>query len=76
MNVVLALFAFSTLAYLAYTPTKPDFTALSSLGSVEEVAKTIVPEADGVVGELLSGEQKSGSYGKFSPPKNFSHRDA
>ena len=53
-----------TNVFLAYTPTRPDFTSLGSFGTAEYVATTLVPpsNAPGVSGELLSADQKPGAY--------------
>jgi len=56
-----------TLAFIAYTPLRDDFTSLASFGSVDEVAQsTILPKSDLAgnkdTSELLSAVSKNNAY--------------
>jgi len=57
-----------TLMFIAYTPTRDDFTSLGSFGSVDEVGQaTILPKAEiaakqGIESEMLSSEAKKKAY--------------
>lgn len=57
-----------TLFFIAFTPTRDDFTTLGSFGSVDDVAQaTILPKAElaakqGIESEMLSAVSKKQSY--------------
>lgn len=57
-----------TLMFIAYTPTRDDFTSLGSFGSVDEVAMaTILPKAEiaakqGIESEMLTAVAKKKAY--------------
>lgn len=57
-----------TLFFVAYTPTRDDFTSLGSFGSVDDVAQaTILPKAEiaakqGIESEMLATESKKQAY--------------
>jgi len=57
-----------TLMFIAYTPTRADFTSLGSFGSVDEVAQaTILPKAEiatkqGIKSEMLSAVANKRAY--------------
>eukprot|EP00534_Pseudo-nitzschia_fraudulenta_P016731 CAMPEP_0201251600 /NCGR_PEP_ID=MMETSP0852-20130820/66438_1 /ASSEMBLY_ACC=CAM_ASM_000632 /TAXON_ID=183588 /ORGANISM="Pseudo-nitzschia fraudulenta, Strain WWA7" /LENGTH=161 /DNA_ID=CAMNT_0047551203 /DNA_START=523 /DNA_END=1008 /DNA_ORIENTATION=- len=57
-----------TLMFIAYTPTRDDFTSLGSFGSVDEVGQsTILPKAElaakqGIESEMLSAVSKKQAY--------------
>ena len=55
------------LMFIAYTPVRDDFTALSSFGSVDEVAQSTILPKGALMGEdneskMLSAESKKNSY--------------
>merc|ERR1711935_239982 len=57
-----------TLMFVAYTPTRADFTSLGSFGSVEEVGQsTILPKSEiaakqGIESEMLNSFSKKRAY--------------
>eukprot|EP00752_Nemacystus_decipiens_P004213 g3850.t1 len=51
-----------TNAFVAYTPARGDFTTLGSFGTLDEVSKTVLPEADGVSSRMVNSYTSKSSY--------------
>ena len=51
-----------TNCFLAYTPTRPDYSSLGSFGTLDYVASTIVSNGPGVEGELLASRVDPAGY--------------
>eukprot|EP00903_Cladosiphon_okamuranus_P019578 g18006.t1 len=51
-----------TNAFVAYTPARGDFTTLGSFGTLDEVSKTVLPEAEGVSSRMVNSYTSKNSY--------------
>eukprot|EP00904_Undaria_pinnatifida_P014273 jgi/Undpi1/9977/HiC_scaffold_28.g12431.m1 len=49
-------------AFVAYTPVRGDFTTLGSFGTLDEVSKTVLPEAEGVKSRMVDSYAVKNCY--------------
>ncbi|CAM9632202.1 unnamed protein product [Discosporangium mesarthrocarpum] len=49
-------------AFVVYTPVRSDFTNLGSMGTLDEVSKTVLPEGKGVSSRMLESFRAGSSY--------------
>ncbi|CAM9273714.1 unnamed protein product, partial [Hapterophycus canaliculatus] len=49
-------------AFVAYTPARGDFTSLGSFGTLDEVSKTVLPEAEGVSSRMVNSYTSKSCY--------------
>ena len=51
-----------TNAFVLFTPVQPDYSGLGSFGTIESVARTVIPDGPGIESNLLDSKTVKGNY--------------